>query len=499
MHAIAADVQRLGAQLRQLASNMAAAAATEPRSVLPRAAPRHVLLTGATGFVGSALLRSLLSASAPLRFRVTCIVRGASDADAAARVDEDLRAMGSVTVLAGDLLRERFGLPQARYNALVADIDVVVHAAAHVNLLLPYDALRDANVLGTYNACAAALQASALRNVRLIYVSSNAVKQPSERKTYAEIDRTPRALRKAVAKAAAAAGVKAAGAENGNDDAADADDDDTAADGKRDGDDATDGGRAADDEDDVDPLPLTGSGQSKVAAEALVRTAAAAVVNSSWLSACSVRLGNVGPPRDNPEAANKDDFMRAIFAAAHRSGVLPSPFFIELTPIDLVCDTLVRLCQFEQPGGVVHVANAARFDARMLCRDVQHVDKSTFIAKCKSDELGVLLSSPVADELLCPPRLLCARAKLVMPDLPFDYLLAALGLGAPSEPGAYTFSATSRPLVDKLIIVLGASSGIGCAIAEQLVRRGARVVACARRECNIDGAISMRCDVSKRG
>jgi NAD(P)-dependent dehydrogenase (short-subunit alcohol dehydrogenase family) len=47
--------------------------------------------------------------------------------------------------------------------------------------------------------------------------------------------------------------------------------------------------------------------------------------------------------------------------------------------------------------------------------------------------------------------------------------------------------------------VLGASSGIGAAIAAHLARRGALVAACARRVCQIDGARSFRCDVTLRG
>ena len=43
------------------------------------------------------------------------------------------------------------GLSQEDYGYLLTEIDFIIHAAAYVNLLYPYQALHAANVMGTEN------------------------------------------------------------------------------------------------------------------------------------------------------------------------------------------------------------------------------------------------------------------------------------------------------------------------------------------------------------
>ncbi|RBO85350.1 type I polyketide synthase [Nocardia puris] len=118
------------------------------------AGPEHILLTGASGFLGAFLLRDLIRTTSAT---VHCLVRGADEADATRRllanldfyrvtdeVDRD-----RVRVVAGDLAAPRIGLSDTEFDELARRIDVVYHAGATVHWLRPYESLRDANVAGT--------------------------------------------------------------------------------------------------------------------------------------------------------------------------------------------------------------------------------------------------------------------------------------------------------------------------------------------------------------
>ncbi|WP_433271468.1 carboxylic acid reductase [Actinosynnema sp. CS-041913] len=130
---------------------------------LPRAtgAPRTVLLTGASGYLGRFLALEWLERLAPAGGKLICVVRGKDAAAAANRLDEafaggdsDLVAKvaelaGSLEVLAGDIAEPRLGLDERTWDKLSEEVDLIVHAGALVNHVLPYDRLFEANVLGT--------------------------------------------------------------------------------------------------------------------------------------------------------------------------------------------------------------------------------------------------------------------------------------------------------------------------------------------------------------
>jgi thioester reductase-like protein len=115
-------------------------------------AARCVLLTGATGFLGSALLRSLIDSG----LQVVCLVRP-QNAAPDARVRAALQKYGlwrdtdpsAFRAVAADLEQPNFGLAPAHYDDLVATTDAVYHAAADVNWIAGYDSLRSANVYAT--------------------------------------------------------------------------------------------------------------------------------------------------------------------------------------------------------------------------------------------------------------------------------------------------------------------------------------------------------------
>jgi thioester reductase-like protein len=112
------------------------------------------LLTGATGFLGANLLHDLVTRTSS---DVCCLVRAASADEARARVRGALTAQGlwremfetRVQFVAGDLASPRLGRSDAENTELAGRVDTIVHAAARVNLALPYRSLRPANVLGT--------------------------------------------------------------------------------------------------------------------------------------------------------------------------------------------------------------------------------------------------------------------------------------------------------------------------------------------------------------
>ncbi|GGI98016.1 non-ribosomal peptide synthase [Streptomyces brasiliensis] len=116
--------------------------------------PREVLLTGASGFLGAFLLYRLLRRTGA---RVHCPVRSRDAAHARQKVMRNLARFGLATREAADrvvcfpadLAEPGIGLEPGRAEELADALDLVIHAAAQVNFLYPYEALRRTNVEGT--------------------------------------------------------------------------------------------------------------------------------------------------------------------------------------------------------------------------------------------------------------------------------------------------------------------------------------------------------------
>ncbi|MEY9963328.1 amino acid adenylation domain-containing protein/thioester reductase-like protein [Streptacidiphilus sp. MAP12-16] len=140
----------------------------------PPSEPRAVFLTGATGFLGSFLLRELLDRTA---CEVFCLVR-ADDAQAAmARIERSMAGYGlwsnelgdRIRPVPGDLARPLLGLAPERFDQIARQVDLIVHNGAQVNVMATYAQLRAANATSAQDI----MRLAALHRVKPVhYVST---------------------------------------------------------------------------------------------------------------------------------------------------------------------------------------------------------------------------------------------------------------------------------------------------------------------------------------
>jgi thioester reductase-like protein len=119
----------------------------------------HVLLTGATGFLGGAILKRILTGHE--RSRVAVLVRSTVRETARHRIDALLRrelgesdaarVRDRVDVVEGDISLCGLGIDGERSEALVGRVDHVIHCAATIRFDLPIEIARRDNTFGTRN------------------------------------------------------------------------------------------------------------------------------------------------------------------------------------------------------------------------------------------------------------------------------------------------------------------------------------------------------------
>jgi fatty acid CoA ligase FadD9 len=125
-------------------------------------APHTVLLTGANGWLGRFLTLEWLERLSRRGGKLIAIVRGRDADDARMRMEKvfdsgdpellsrfRLLAATHLEVLPGDVGDQDLGLDAATWQRLAASVDLIVHSAALVNHVLPYDQMFEPNVVGT--------------------------------------------------------------------------------------------------------------------------------------------------------------------------------------------------------------------------------------------------------------------------------------------------------------------------------------------------------------
>ncbi|KNC76192.1 hypothetical protein SARC_11296 [Sphaeroforma arctica JP610] len=430
---------------------------------------RAVLMTGATGYLGAHLLHELLLN--PDIDVVYCIVRApatqtntTSDKETAAAVQERVRtgmqAKGlwkdeyeaRVHAFAGDSSLFHLGLEDDDFAVLSTGVDMVIHCAALVNLVYPYDGMRSANVIGTRNMIDFALQGKVKR---FGYVSTDGV-FPEGLKEVKETDPIDKCADELVA--------------HGN-----------------------------------------GYSQSKWVAEQLVQRA-----SDRGLPTVIFRPGNMGGDsgsRGGNKSWNTSDTNFLTLTGCIQLGAAPdadadtgtgSEWVLEMTPVDIAARAIVKLSMDNTClGKVYHVTNFANSLTAKECFNIVRNSASYGLESKPLDQWKAQLTASanptlarlknamiLTDDITQLERLStfnndlfvekCAAAGIVLPEITqtllHEYIEAWQQAGyikLPSSPG--------KPLLGRRICVMGASSGIGAAIANVLSDAGATVGLGGRR------------------
>lgn len=116
---------------------------------------RDILLTGATGFIGTAVLGRLLADSRG--WTVHCLVRAESEEAGFARLRACLQKAGRweecfasrLRAVPGDLAQPKLGLSDETILSLRHCVSDIIHSAAHLNFIATYKSVRVENVDAT--------------------------------------------------------------------------------------------------------------------------------------------------------------------------------------------------------------------------------------------------------------------------------------------------------------------------------------------------------------
>jgi amino acid adenylation domain-containing protein/thioester reductase-like protein len=188
------DTGESGAVLVDLEAEAVLGAEISPLPSVPVnvATAKALLLTGATGFLGTFLLAELLQQTDA---KIYCLVRAADERQALTRLQRQLGYYelqdgidwSRVIAVCGDLAEPRLGLSALRYEEIAGQVEVIYHNGALVNFIQPYKALKAANVSGTE----AVLRLACYRKAKAVhYVSTLSVfsEAPARPQGYQEND-----------------------------------------------------------------------------------------------------------------------------------------------------------------------------------------------------------------------------------------------------------------------------------------------------------------------
>ncbi|SON61764.1 4-hydroxyphenylalkanoate adenylyltransferase [Mycobacterium simulans] len=171
LDALRQALDQISADYEEYETTQMRADAQLPLPALPAVragAPSDILLTGATGFLGPFLLSSLLGQTS---YTVHALVRATDEAHGLDRIVASLRraqlwspaleaeARARVRIICGDLAEPHLGIGEEAFQRLAESVDAIVHNGALVNYVRTYDALRPANVAGTWELLRLAMTA----------------------------------------------------------------------------------------------------------------------------------------------------------------------------------------------------------------------------------------------------------------------------------------------------------------------------------------------------
>lgn len=120
----------------------------------PANSPKHILLTGVSGFLGIYLLHDLIQKTDAT---VYCLIRRHKDKSIHTIFKENalfnqlphLINNPRIRLFEGDLRKNKLGIDELKWNRFAKEIDTIFHAGAYVHHLFDYKTLRKTNVEGT--------------------------------------------------------------------------------------------------------------------------------------------------------------------------------------------------------------------------------------------------------------------------------------------------------------------------------------------------------------
>ena len=146
--------------LDELIGQLPASYQTADLAAMEAAEQLTVFLTGATGFLGSYLVKDVLDRTAKT-VKLIAHVRGVKDPQAGlARLRRSLQGYGlwndkwagRLSTVVGDLSQPQLGIDDASWKTLAQEVDVVIHNGATVHWVKRYQDMMASNVLSTVYA-----------------------------------------------------------------------------------------------------------------------------------------------------------------------------------------------------------------------------------------------------------------------------------------------------------------------------------------------------------
>ena len=163
----------------------------------PQTPLQHIFMTGGTGFVGAYTIHNFMETS---DVTLHCLVRASDETDGLQRIQQQMDKLGlwqesygkRIQAVIGDVSQPRLGLTDDVYRQLAGSIDAILHSAAMVNFIYPYQALKPVNVDGTRHV----IQFAFAQKVKPVhYVSTTAVWPMGAHRSFNEDDPLDQELR----------------------------------------------------------------------------------------------------------------------------------------------------------------------------------------------------------------------------------------------------------------------------------------------------------------